>query len=620
MREVTAIAKESVELREAERAPPEMRTWNIGKWRRRAVRSLVPLALFGYVLGIWWLDRWSIGVAFDAYLGWPRVLANAAVGLVAFLLLAAATRRLLAPILLVAALHALLYLVSSIKYRLLDMVLVLQDVHFISGFDASSFALLWHYVPSPWRTLGLATAGLLVLALLYKAEPPWCRARAWPRFVVGGIAGALLCSLYVSAWPWTSAMYDKAHVRPSLFGLNRAALRAGLTTSLVYYHNQQRHLAFTVDAAALHKAMALLPPQGPAMPATQGVAGERPDIVIVLSESFMDPRVVRGMDGVPDLIPEVRSQLAAGDGGRMRVPAFGGGTVRTEFEVLTGMPVHAFPEVRYPYVEMRLDHIPGIVDVLEKAGYASVAVHGNSGGVWNRLGTYKAMGMDRFITKQEFLQRGAIADGKWLSDRSMTDIVLQELDRAGKPTFALAISMENHGPYDDVGRVADPKAMAAIALPAGLDEAGADELRSYLYHLRNADREFGRLLAGLRARPRPFVLLFFGDHLPALADVYDRLGFVDGAEPGKQTVPWVMVASAGGVAPGRGRVTYSWQLPSLILRTAGVQGGAYFDFVERMGPELAADPSSPRGVQLEEGLHAAANARLQDRFEDYARK
>lgn len=589
------------------------------RWRKWATRILASLALLAYPLGIWWLDRWSIGVAFEAYLSWQRVLANAAVGLSMILLLAAIARRLLAPILLVSALHALLYVVSSIKYRLLDMVLVLQDAYFVSGFDASSFALLWHYVPSPWRTLGLAVLALLALASLYRLEPPCCRARAWPRLAAAGIATALLCALYFSAWPWTSRMYDKAHVRPSLFGFNRAALRAGLTTSLVYYHNQQRHLALKVDAAALRKALSSLPPEPQAQPAIRGTGGARPDIVIVLSESFMDPRAMRGMDGVPDLIPQIRAQLAAGKGGRLRVPAFGGGTVRTEFEVLTGMPVRAFPEVRYPYVEMRLDRIPGIVGVLEKAGYASLAIHGNSGGVWNRLGTYKAMGVDRFITKSEFRQRGATEDGKWMSDRSMTDILLRELGHAAKPTLAIAISMENHGPYDDAGKVADPKAMAGIALPAGLDAAGAGELRSYLYHLHNADREFGRLLAGLRARQRPFVLLFFGDHLPALGDVYDRLGFADGAEPGRQTVPWVMAASGDVAVPGDGMVTSSWQLPSMILRAAGVPGDAYFDFVSRIGPGLAADDSSPRGMLLKDGLYAAANARLQDRFDDYAR-
>ena len=57
----------------------------------------------------------------------------------------------------------------------------------------------------------------------------------------------------------------------------------------------------------------------------------------------------------------------------------------------------------------------------------------------------------------------------------------------------------------------------------------------------------------------------------------------------------------------------------MILRTAGVQADAYFDVVARFGPELAADPLSSRGVLLEAGLHAAANARLQNRFEDYVR-
>lgn len=579
---------------------------------------LVILLMACYALGIWWLDRWSLGVAFEAYLSWQRVLANAAVGLTAILLLAAALRRLLVPILLVSALHALVYVVSSIKYRLLDVVLILQDTHFVSGLDASSFALLWHYVPSPWRVVGLVAAGVSILVLLYRIEPPWCRARAWPRFATAGIAVALLCALHVSVWPWTSHMYDKAQVRPSLFGYNRAALRAGLTASMVYYHNQQRQQAFTVDTAALHDALALLPPRKGAAQIVQGAGGPQPDIVVVLSESFMDPRVMRGFDGVADLIPEVRAQLAAGQGGQLRVPAFGGGTVRTEFEILTGIPVRAFAGVRYPYVDMRLDRIPGIVTTLERAGYASLAIHGNSGGVWNRIGTYKAMGMDRFITKQDFIQRGAFPDGRWLSDRSMTDIVLAELARSDRPTFALAISMENHGPYDDAGTVNDPDALAAIALPAGLDRQRAGELRRYLYHLRNADREFGRLLAGLRARPRPFVLLFFGDHLPALGVVYQQTGFVDGQEASRQLVPWVMATGRGAIAPEHGTTIHSWQMPSMLLRSAGVQGDAYFDFVSRIGPELVADQDSPRTLRLQRGLYAAANARVQNRYEDYA--
>jgi len=81
----------------------------------------------------------------------------------------------------------------------------------------------------------------------------------------------------------------------------------------------------------------------------------------------------------------------------------------------------------------------------------------------------------------------------------------------------------------------------------------------------------------------------------------------------------VMAASGDVAVPGDGMVTSSWQLPSMILRAAGVPGDAYFDFVSRIGPGLAADDSSPRGMLLKDGLYAAANARLQDRFDDYAR-
>ena len=129
----------------------------------------------------------SCGVAFEAYLSWQRVLANAAPGLTVFMLLAALTRRLLMPILLVSALHALVYLVSSIKYRLLDIVLVLQDVHFISGLDASSIALLWHYVPSPWRAAGLRPA-----PPPRPSAPPRTRwMPSWPNSSAATVAGWL---------------------------------------------------------------------------------------------------------------------------------------------------------------------------------------------------------------------------------------------------------------------------------------------------------------------------------------------------------------------------------------------------------------------------------------------
>lgn len=582
---------------------------------------LAAIVIPAYSLGVWWLDRRSLGVAFDAYLTSQGVLANAAVGLVAMLLLAALTRRLFASILVVGGCHWLVLTASSIKLAALALPVVLQDVYFLDGLDASGFRLLWQYLSiSPASLFGmLAVVG--TIAGMFWLEPRCCRRRSAARLSALATAVALLASLYFGVWPWTMRWYDKAVIRPSPINSIRATLHGGLFASMVHYHVVQQHRQFKVDAVALQQAMALIADTAiPAKTADTHVA-ERPDVVIVLSESFMDPHILKGMAGVPDLIPAIRRELQSGKGGMMLAPTFGGGTVRTEFEILTGMPVAAFPDVTYPYVDLSPEFLPGIVSTLESRGYASLAMHGNSGAFWNRTANYQAMGIDRFITLREMQTAGGRPDGVWLSDRSMTDMLLAELQGATKPTVAIAISIESHGPFDLQFEVQDPDERSSIRLPPGLDANAANELRSYLYHLRNADRAFGRLLTGLRERKRAFVLLFFGDHLPALVGgAYEQLGFVDGRGAMEQSVPWVLVAGAGPLTHNRAlpATAHAWQLPAMVVQEAGVGDDEWFNFVWKVGERL--DPAGPASanVQLLNGLHAGANLRLHNQFDDDA--
>src|SRR5690606_26680731 len=84
-----------------------------------------------------------------------------------------------------------------------------------------------------------------------------------------------------------------------------------------------------------------------------------------------------------------------------------------------------------------------------------------------------------------------------------------------------------------------------IRLPDGLSDTAAMELRNLLYNLGSADAQFARLLDALQGRDRPFLLLFFGDHLPGLKAAYPELGFVDGAPAHAQRPPWVLVRGHG---------------------------------------------------------------------------
>lgn len=601
-----------------------------GRSRKVVWLALLALLWLGYAVLAWWADRSALQVATDSYLTARNVAYNALVGLAFLLLLWGLTRRLLFSMLLVGGFQTLLYMASATKLAILGNPVALQDFYFLTSFNRANVALLGSYVDGASGAWLWVLGAPVVLGLAFWLERPVFRRFGYAHCGVLGVGAMLVVSLYFATWPWT-ALYTKEKVRPSPLSLTPAVLHAGLMSSLVYKHLETSNTVFTVDEEALRKALAATS-AAPVADAAPGVGGwdgraagpapasdaTAPDIVVILSESFMDPRVLNGMGAVRDVIPGVRSQLERGRGGMMTVPAYGGGTVRTEFEVLTGMPVQAFPSVMYPYVDLSRKRLPGLASVLRERGYSTAAVHGNSGAFWNRTNTYTAMEIDHFVTGTDFRDK-AVIDGGWYSDGSMTDIIFQELDRGQAPAFVFAVSIENHGPYDKVQPVLDQEAWDDLQLPQRLNGDAALSMRNYLYHLGNADRQFVRLIDGLRQRGRPYVVAFFGDHLPALGEAYGTLEFVDGGSPESQQVPWAIVSGQGDgpleVAQGS---IHSWQLPAEVLDAAGIHGDPYFDFVRRLGRQLGNVADEGEERMLQRGINAAAVARLDDRFESYA--
>jgi len=571
-------------------------------------RALLALAYaLAFSLFAWWLDRRMLGVAREAYFGW-FVLGNALPGLVVAGLLTALTRRPGFSFLLVTTLQWLVYHASTLKLAVLDDPVGLQDLYFITSLDRSSIALLGQYVERP-ALLGLAAlAGLAVAVGVWRLEAPAFRALRATQGVLALASLALLFTMVASLPPW-NVWYSKDTLRPSRFAALPAILHGGLMSNLVYTHNKNLQALQTVDATAVRQLLHAVPVR--TQPSDERAI--RPDVVVVLSESLFDPRIMKGTEGLPDTLPNVRAAIASGHGGEMKVPTFGGGTIRTEFEVLTGMPMQAFPNAQFPYVTLVRDHIPGLVSELKQHGYRAVAVHGNAGTFWNRQNAYKAIGFDRFITEREF-PRNAARNGRWISDAVMTDLVLDELHRARQPTLVLALSMENHGPYTDPDTT-DQAARDSVPVPPGLSPVQALQLRNYLYHARRADAEFGRLLDGLRARGRPAVVLFFGDHLPGMRDVFDAVGFKDGRPATKQFVPWVLVRTD---RPDATTVRHaeSWMLPGMLLHLAGLQDDPYFELTRALSERLGPSKSLPPG--LSRGLDAAAVARIQGTFAGYA--
>jgi hypothetical protein len=259
------------------------------------------------------------------------------------------------------------------------------------------------------------------------------------------------------------------------------------------------------------------------LPAIGKPASNLPDIVVIQSESFFDAR--RLFTGVRrDLLSNFDSACAdAAIHGRLTVPAWGANTMRPEFAFLTGIApasigIHQFN----PYRRVTRQPLRALPAVLREAGYHTTCIHPHPAHFFRRDRAFPNLGFDRFLDIRDF--RGAGKFGPYVSDEAVTEKLVHELCSEGRPSFYFVITMENHGPLH-LEKVSRAEIASYYTSPP---PAGCEDLTVYLRHLRNADRQLGRLRAFLACRTRPTLLCFYGEHLPSMPKVYDALGVPDG--------------------------------------------------------------------------------------------
>lgn len=565
-----------------------------------------------YALVISWLDP---------ALPWPAVLDHSEPWYVAALntlpplllcvLLMAITRRpILASWLGLLAIAAL-YAVNGIKVRELDVPLLPDDFRFLRD-SLASVAVLGRYVHTGiggW-TLGLTVCA--ITALLVWRETPLRAWGAWQRAGILGAVALAFVSLCQGNVVW-SRLYDAGRLQFEPWSAVDSAKRAGIIGNLVLFSRELADSELprpdrTASSRLLRDHAPALRVSTASTPIDSEATDAFPDIVIVQSESAFDPARLVGIEAGEHLVAFHRlAQL--GLSGQLRVPTFGGGTIRTEFEMLTGLSLEFFPRVRFPYFEMTRPEMPGLVRALRKHGYATTAIHPNAGAFWNRNQAYRSLGFEHFIDGREFPDE---TRASWFaSDAALTDRILGELADDGPPQLLFAVSIQNHGPHERRPNL-DEARMASYSVPAGLDAAADRSLRTYLVLLEDADRQLERLARVLLTRERRTLLLFYGDHLPALPLVFSQMAFADGRAAKDQPVPWLLLDNAA--VGAKVHDTSAWLLPAILLASTGVRDDRYFTTLNvlREALDLGLQPIETDAAS---GLAALGQLRYRDELD-----
>lgn len=241
---------------------------------------------------------------------------------------------------------------------------------------------------------------------------------------------------------------------------------------------------------------------------------KKPNMVVVLLESFIDPTEVDYLGFSEDPIPNFRRLTDNYTTGHLTVPVVGAGTANTEFEVLTGMSMQYFGTGEYPYKTiLKQTDCESIASDLSKLGYGTHVVHNNGGNFYSRANAFSMMGFDSFTSKELMDIQEYTPLGSWPTD----DILISETVKAMDATpdqsdFVYTITVQGHGDYPTDKILANPE----IKVSGTMDEAGVNQWEYYVNMIHEVDKFIKNLTDALAARGEDTIVVLFGDHLPSL--------------------------------------------------------------------------------------------------------
>lgn len=251
----------------------------------------------------------------------------------------------------------------------------------------------------------------------------------------------------------------------------------------------------------------------------------KPNIIMIMGESFSGLSESEAIDfeGYQNPLETFTQMGAAGIAGKLVVPSRGGGTADTEFDVLTGMAARYLRGVPYAY-RLLVRPTESLPSLLRQIGYDTLALHPGYRWFYNRQNVYPTLGFERAVFEDEFA-RDAYLD-LYIGEEATFDMLLEQLeshkrDHPDHPLFTFCVTIQNHAAYENRFL---PKGSVTFTPTIPMTEQEQNILSNYFSGITDADMQLARLQAYANEQQTPYVIVYFGDHLPALErSLYGRL-------------------------------------------------------------------------------------------------
>ncbi len=233
----------------------------------------------------------------------------------------------------------------------------------------------------------------------------------------------------------------------------------------------------------------------------------QPNVIVVMSEAFADFRQLEALHLQTDAYDAFDSVAQQGTQFTVAVPTFASYTVRTEFELLFGLPVRSLMDTITPQAKLDVENPSSFVSYYDSLGYQTAYVHPFTRTFYNRDEIYATFGFDTMLFDDDMTVPTETFGNGYISDASVFSQITKLIQETDEPMYIHTTTMQNHQPYDW--------------------KENNSELTLYLEGIRETGKALQQLTDELNACGEPTVLVFVGDHFPSMRaedNLYSSIG------------------------------------------------------------------------------------------------
>ena len=258
-----------------------------------------------------------------------------------------------------------------------------------------------------------------------------------------------------------------------------------------------------------------------------------PNIIFLQLESFIDPDEVKNLEYEGAAVPFFKELKKNYSSGHLTVPAVGGGTANTEFEIMAGMRVRFFGPGEYPYKSILKDQTCETMAYnVKNLGMGAHVMHNHRGAFYGRNKVFPNMGYDTY-TSLEYMSYVTKTPRNWSRDDVLRREIMGALESTDARDYIYAISVQGHGEYPRKKAIEDPE---VVVTGDNMDEGLKYAYEYYIDQINEMDQFVKNLTEDFKKYDEDVVLVLYGDHLPAL-DMVDS-DMVSGSTYDTEYVMW----------------------------------------------------------------------------------